>query len=44
MPQTTVNTLFKDYPDCKLLQKLANGSLDQSQNLTRAIRLWALLR
>jgi CRISPR-associated protein (TIGR03985 family) len=39
-----VNTLFKDYPDCKLLQKLANGSLDQSQNLTRAIRLWALLR
>lgn len=39
-----MNTLFKDYPDCKLLQKLANGSLDQSQNLTRAIRLWALLR
>ncbi len=38
-----MNTLFKDYPDCKLLQKLANGSLDQSQNLTRAIRLWALL-
>ncbi|KOP23922.1 CRISPR-associated protein [Hapalosiphon sp. MRB220] len=44
MPKTTVNTLFQDAPDCKLLQKLANGSLDQSQNLTRAIRLWALLR
>jgi CRISPR-associated protein (TIGR03985 family) len=41
--KTTVNTLFKDYPDCKLLQKLANGSLDQSQNLTRAIRLWVFL-
>ncbi len=40
----TVNTLFQDYPDCKLLQKLANGSLEQSQNLTRAIRLWVLLR
>ena len=39
-----MNNLFKDYPDCKLLQKLANGSLDQSQNLIRAIRLWALLR
>lgn len=39
-----MNTLFKDYPDCKLLQTLANGSLDQSQNLTRAIRLWALIR
>lgn len=41
---TAVNTLFKDEPDYKLLQILANGSLDQSQNLTRAIRLWTLLR
>lgn len=39
-----MNTRFKEYPDYKLLQKLANGSLDQSQNLTRAIRLWVLLR
>ncbi|KST66163.1 TIGR03985 family CRISPR-associated protein [Mastigocoleus testarum] len=39
-----MNALFKDNPDCKLLQKLANGSLDQHHNLTRAIRLWVLLR
>ncbi|NJR18400.1 MAG: TIGR03985 family CRISPR-associated protein [Calothrix sp. CSU_2_0] len=39
-----MNTLFKDYPDFNLLQKLAKGSLDQSQNLSRGIRLWALLR
>ncbi|MUH00446.1 TIGR03985 family CRISPR-associated protein [Scytonema sp. UIC 10036] len=37
-------TIFKGYPDFNLLQKLVKGSLDQSQNLTRAIRLWALLR
>jgi hypothetical protein len=31
------------YPHPKFLQQLANGSLDQIQNLTRAIRLWVLL-
>ncbi|MBE9186349.1 TIGR03985 family CRISPR-associated protein [Microcoleus sp. LEGE 07076] len=30
-------------PNPKILQQLANGSLDQMQNLTRAIRLWVLL-
>ncbi|NEP57874.1 MAG: TIGR03985 family CRISPR-associated protein [Symploca sp. SIO2G7] len=31
-------------PNPTLLQKLAKGSLEQSQNLTRAVRLWVLLR
>ncbi len=35
---------FNNLPQPKLLQQLANGSLDQSQNLTRAMRLWVLLR
>ncbi|OYD99387.1 TIGR03985 family CRISPR-associated protein [Nostoc sp. 'Peltigera membranacea cyanobiont' 213] len=39
-----MNAVATNYPHPKLLQKLANGSLDQSHNLTRAIRLWALLR
>jgi hypothetical protein len=39
-----VNALATNYPHPKLLQQLAKGSLDQSHNLTRAIRLWALLR
>lgn len=39
-----MNALFESSPHPKLLQQLAKGSLDQSQNLTRAIRLWALLR
>ncbi|EHC17976.1 hypothetical protein [Fischerella thermalis] len=38
-----MNALFTNPPHPKLLQQLANGSLDQSHNLTRAIRLWALL-
>lgn len=38
-----MNTLFTNLPHPKLLQQLANGSLDQTHNLTRAIRLWALL-
>ncbi|MBW4505459.1 MAG: TIGR03985 family CRISPR-associated protein [Scytonematopsis contorta HA4267-MV1] len=36
--------IFSNPPHPKVLQQLANGSLDQSQNLTRAIRLWVLLR
>jgi CRISPR-associated protein (TIGR03985 family) len=39
-----MNLIFDNLPYPQLLQKLANGSLDQVQNLTRAIRLWALLR
>ncbi|MGF1673721.1 MAG: TIGR03985 family CRISPR-associated protein [Rivularia sp. (in: cyanobacteria)] len=35
---------FDNLPYPKLLQNLAKGSLDQIQNLSRAIRLWALLR
>lgn len=35
---------FNNLPQPNLLQKLANGSLDQSQNLIRAMRLWVLLR
>lgn len=34
---------FPNPPNPKILQQLANGSLDQMQNLTRAIRLWVLL-
>lgn len=39
-----MNITFNNYPNPTLLQKLAKGSLDQSQNLTRAVRLWVLLR
>ncbi|PLZ92539.1 hypothetical protein CEN44_05685 [Fischerella muscicola CCMEE 5323] len=38
-----MNALFTNPPHPKLLQQLANGSLGQSHNLTRAMRLWALL-
>ena len=34
---------FPNPPNPKILQQLANGSIDQMQNLTRAIRLWVLL-
>lgn len=36
--------IFDNLPQPKLLQQLANGSLDQNQNLIRAMRLWVLLR
>ncbi|MBE9227487.1 TIGR03985 family CRISPR-associated protein [Phormidium sp. LEGE 05292] len=39
-----MNLTFRNPPYPKLLQHLAKGSLDQSQNLTRALRLWTLLR
>ncbi|WP_375475008.1 TIGR03985 family CRISPR-associated protein [uncultured Nostoc sp.] len=38
-----MNIRFTHLPSPQLLQQLAKGSLDQSQNLTRAIRLWTLL-
>ncbi len=38
-----MNILFSNLPDLKLLQQLANGSLDQSQKIVRAVRLWTLL-
>ncbi len=38
-----MNQTFGNPPNPKILQQLANGSLDQMQNLTRAIRLWILL-
>ncbi|MBD2454069.1 TIGR03985 family CRISPR-associated protein [Nostoc sp. FACHB-87] len=38
-----MNLRFTDYPSPQLLKQLAKGSLEQSQNLTRAIRLWTLL-
>ncbi|WP_375494245.1 hypothetical protein [uncultured Nostoc sp.] len=38
-----MNIRFTHPPSPQLLQQLAKGSLDQSQNLTRAIRLWTLL-
>jgi CRISPR-associated protein (TIGR03985 family) len=38
-----VHPTFRNPPNPKILQQLANGSLDQIQNLTRAIRLWVLL-
>ncbi len=34
---------FPNPPNPKILQQLANGSINQMQNLTRAIRLWVLL-
>ena len=39
-----MNVIFDNPPNPTLLQKLAKGSLEQSQNLTRAVRLWVLLR
>jgi CRISPR-associated protein (TIGR03985 family) len=39
-----VNATFHTPPNPTLLQKLAKGSLEQIQNLTRAVRLWVLLR
>ncbi|MBN3885081.1 MAG: TIGR03985 family CRISPR-associated protein [Nostoc sp. JL34] len=39
-----MNVIVTNYPHPTVLQHLANGSLDQSHNLSRAIRLWALLR
>lgn len=39
-----MSVIFRNPPQPKLLQQLANGSLDQSQNLIRAVRLWVLLR
>ncbi|BAZ48032.1 hypothetical protein NIES4103_06370 [Nostoc sp. NIES-4103] len=39
-----MNVLFEYSPHPRLLQQLAKGSLDQIQNLTRSVRLWALLR
>jgi hypothetical protein len=39
-----VNVTFHTPPNPTLLQKLAKGSLEQIQNLTRAVRLWVLLR
>jgi hypothetical protein len=38
-----VNQLSTSTPSSNILQQLANGSLDQGHNLTRAIRLWVLL-
>jgi len=38
-----VHPTFPNPPNPKILQQLANGSIDQMQNLTRAIRLWVLL-
>ena len=39
-----MNVTFQTPPNPALLQKLAKASLNQSQNLTRAIRLWVFLR
>lgn len=39
-----MSVIFRNLPHPNVLQQLANGSLDQSQNLDRAIRLWVLLR
>lgn len=39
-----MNLLFNSSPKVRLLQQLAKGSLDQPQNLTRAVRLYTLLR
>lgn len=39
-----MSVTFRNLPQPNLLQQLANGSLDQGQNLTRALRLWVLLR
>lgn len=38
------DVLFRNPPQPKLLQRLAKGLLDQNHHLTRAVRLWALLR
>lgn len=38
------NALFLSPPNFKLLHHLARGPLDQSQNLTRAVRQWVWLR
>jgi CRISPR-associated protein (TIGR03985 family) len=38
-----VSVTFCNPPSPKVLQQLANGSIDQIQNLTRALRLWVLL-
>jgi CRISPR-associated protein (TIGR03985 family) len=38
-----VNVTFRHPPNLTLLQKLAKGSLEQIQNLTRAVRLWVFL-
>jgi CRISPR-associated protein (TIGR03985 family) len=38
-----VNLTFRNSPQARLLQDLANGSLDQIQHLTRALRLWVLV-
>ncbi|MDZ8227619.1 TIGR03985 family CRISPR-associated protein [Nostoc sp. ChiVER01] len=38
-----MNLRFSHPPSPQLLQQLAKGSLEQNQNLTRAIRLWTLL-
>ncbi|MEA5554342.1 TIGR03985 family CRISPR-associated protein [Anabaena cylindrica UHCC 0172] len=38
-----MNILSNTTPSPNILQQLANGSLDQGHNLTRAIRLWVLL-
>lgn len=39
-----MNATFRNPPHLNLLQKLAKGSLQQNQNLTRSVRLWVLLR
>lgn len=38
------DVLFRNPPHPKLLQQLAKGLLEQNHHLTRAVRLWALLR
>ena len=38
-----MNATFRNPPQPRLLEDLANGTLDQMQNLTRAIRLWVLV-
>ena len=38
-----MNLRFTYHPSPQLLQQLAKGSLEQNQNLTRAIRLWTFL-
>ncbi|MEG4959006.1 MULTISPECIES: TIGR03985 family CRISPR-associated protein [unclassified Microcoleus] len=38
-----MNPTFRNPPHPRLLEDFANGTLDQMQNLTRAIRLWVLV-
>lgn len=38
------DVLFRNPPHPNLLQQLAKGLLEQNHHLTRAVRLWALLR